>query len=189
MYSHRKASSLPKMYQNHPLFRGEHFIDLNQTKGSDVHQLLLELVESNPKTSELGLDQKAMEKAIRSGQIEDIRNEFPNDWYQHISDIASSFHASKPFYLYFDFPIIREVLDNWFSDEPPFDKDREFIHYKLSQAIQQSQIFMQQKNLLSRKDLEKLVAKIAENYWKKYDYTVFFPAEVRLSLVAYYLQF
>jgi hypothetical protein len=189
MYSHRRKASLLNIYKNHSLFRGEHFIDLNQTKGSNAHQLLLELVESNPKTADLGSDQKLMEKAILTGEIADIRDEFPLDWFQHISKIASDFHASKPFYLYFDFPIIREVLDNWFSDAPPFDQDDEFIHYKLSLAIQQSPIFMQQKNVLSRKDLEKLVAKIAEGYWKKHDYTVFFPAEIRLALVAYYLQF
>jgi hypothetical protein len=36
---------------------------------------------------------------------------------------------------------------------------------------------------------EEQVKILAEKFWKKYDYTVFFPAEVRLSLVAYYLDF
>jgi hypothetical protein len=181
MYSHRKASLL-NLYKNHPLFRGEHFIDLNQTKGSNAHELLLELVESSPKTSELGLDQKAMEKAIRAGQIEDIRNEFPNDWYQLISEIASDFHASKPFYFYFDFSLIREVKENLISSDPPFDKDEDFIQYKLMQEVERSGILKK-----VSESLEVDIQNLAEKFWKKYDYTVFFPAEIRLSIVAYLL--
>ncbi len=98
MYSHRsRRSSLLKMYQNHSLFRGEHFMDLSQTRGTNVHELLLELVDNNPKTRDLGSDQKMMDRAIRDGEITDIRDEFPLDWFQHISRIASDFHASKPF--------------------------------------------------------------------------------------------
>lgn len=181
MYSHRKASLL-NLYKNHPLFRGEHFIDLNQTKGSNAHELLLELVESSPKTSELVLDQKAMEKAIRAGQIEDIRNEFPNDWYQLISEIASDFHASKPFYFYFDFSLIREVKENLISSDPPFDKDEDFIQYKLMQEVERSGILKK-----VSESLEVDIQNLAEKFWKKYDYTVFFPAEIRLSIVAYLL--
>ena len=173
MYSHRKASLL-NLYKNHPLFRGEHFIDLNQTKGSNAHELLLELVESSPK--------KAMEKAIRAGQIEDIRNEFPNDWYQLISEIASDFHASKPFYFYFDFSLIREVKENLISSDPPFDKDEDFIQYKLMQEVERSGILKK-----VSESLEVDIQNLAEKFWKKYDYTVFFPAEIRLSIVAYLL--
>jgi len=36
---------------------------------------------------------------------------------------------------------------------------------------------------------EEQVRILAEKFWKKYDFTVFFPAEVRLAVVAYYLQF
>lgn len=185
MYSHRRASSLPKMYQNHSLFRGERFIDLNETKGSNAHHLLLELVESSPKTAELGSDLKLMEKAILTGEIADIRDEFPLDWFQHISRIASDFHASKPFYFYFDFPIIREVIENILSDDPPFDKDEDFIQYKLMQEVDRSGILKK----VPASMYEEQVKILAEKFWKKYDYTVFFPAEVRLSLVAYYLQF
>jgi len=185
MYSHRRASSLPRWYQNHPLFKGEPFIDLNQTKGSNVHQLLLDLVESNPKTAELGSDLKRMEKAILNGEIEDTREEFPIDWFKHISKIARDFHASKPFFFYFDFPVIREVIENMLSDDPPFDQDRDLIEYKLMLEINKAGILKK----FPASMYEEQVRILAEKFWKKYDYTVFFPAEVRLAVVAYYLQF
>ena len=186
MYSHRsRRSSLLKMYQNHSLFRGEHFMDLSQTRGTNVHELLLELVDNNPKTRDLGSDQKMMDRAIRDGEITDIRDEFPLDWFQHISRIASDFHASKPFYFYFDFPIIREVIENMLSDDPPLNSDRELIQYKLMVEVEKSGILKK----FPPSMYEEQVKILAEKFWKKYDYTVFFPAEVRLSLVAYYLDF
>jgi len=186
MYNHRRRrASLPKVYQNHSLFRGEPFIDLNHTKGSNAHYLLLDLVENNPKTRDLGSDQKMMARAIRDGDIEDIQEEFPLDWFKHISKIARDFHASKPFFFYFDFPIIRDVIDNIVNSDPPFDKDKDFIEYTLMVELEKSGILKK----FPPSMYEEQVRILAEKLWKKYDYTVFFPAEIRLAVVAYYLQF
>jgi hypothetical protein len=182
------------MYKNHPLFRGHHLTDLHEEEGSNAHHLLILLADKNPQTADMGLDQKAMDQAIRAGQIEDIRDEFPVDWYQHISKIASNFHASKNYLSYFTSDIIMEVAKNLLSGGAPFDKDKKFIQYKLVQAVERSGLLdsIPSPRLISRdpKQFQMFVdhvMSIAQNFWKKADYSVFFPDTLRLDVTAYYL--
>ena len=195
-YRRSRRASLLMMYKDNLLFRGYRITDLLEEEGSNAHHLLISLVDKNPKTSDLGLDQKAMDQAIREGKIEDIRDEFPLDWFKHISKIASDFHASKNYLSYFTTKIILEVSENLLSDDPPFERDRKFIQNKLAYAVVQTGILRSIPNksfvLRDQKLFHRFVdhvMEIAEDFWKKHDYTVFFPDNIRLDTTAYYLSF